>query len=85
MAELVLATKPEKSLRRIIKRERDAGQTDTQIRDRLAEIIGDAFLTVPFNNNLPDAEKPYADSKEDVDKAAKRLSEITETINRIMI
>jgi hypothetical protein len=85
MAELVLATKPEKSLRRIIKRERDAGQTDTDIRDRLAEIIGDAFLTVPFNNNLPDAEKPYADSKEDVDKAAKRLSEITETINRIMI
>jgi hypothetical protein len=85
MSEIVLASKPEKSLRRIIQRDRDAGKTDTEIRDRLAEIIGDAFFTIPFDKNLPADEKPYADSQEDVEKAAKRLEEITQTINRILI
>ena len=47
MSEILLAKKPEKAIRRIIKRERDKGVRDGKIKSRLQRLPNDAFYTRP--------------------------------------
>lgn len=81
MSEILLAKKPDKSIRRIVKRERDKGKTDATIRNRLLGLFTDAFYTRPATV-LDAAAKKYADSAEYIEKIKERQQEIESIIRR---
>jgi hypothetical protein len=81
IAEILLASKPENALRRIIKREKEKNQTNQDIRDRLQRIITQAFFTKPAPSN---PQSPYYDSKIDVEEGTKRMNDILDIINRLL-
>ncbi|NBO23348.1 hypothetical protein EBU94_08450, partial [bacterium] len=73
--------KPEKAIRRIIKRERDKGVRDGKIKSRLQGLPNDAFYTRP-ESELDKTAKIYADKPEYIASVKKRQEEIDAIINR---
>lgn len=86
-AEIALASKPQKSITRIIQRDRERGLTDNQIRERLREIKTDVFKTFT-EQQLQGLGNPtfleYADDEEYANKADKRSMEMDEVITSIL-
>ena len=81
-AEIVLASKPENAIKRIIKRDRDRGIADNLIRNRIINIKNEAFKTFTENELTNPNFFEYADSLEYADKADKRSIEIDEILGR---
>lgn len=81
MSEILLAKKPDKAIRRIVKRERDKGKTDTAIRNRLLGLFTKAFYT-RGSADLKASAKVYADDADYVERVTKRQEEIENSIRR---
>lgn len=81
MSEILLAEKPDKAIRRIIKREKDNNKSEAQIRQRLERIVDDAFYA-PVQPAATAATKPYLATQEEIDKMQERKKEIEEALRR---
>jgi hypothetical protein len=80
LAELVLSNQTEKSIKRIIKRDRERNISDTNIKDRLQRVINDAFYTTHIDDRR--AADIYADSLEYVAKMAEKKQKVEDILNR---
>ena len=81
MSEILLAKKPDKAIRRIVKRERDKGRRDATIRNRLLTLFNDAFYTRDASV-LGTTAKKFADSAEYIEQIRKRREEIENIVRR---
>ena len=82
IAEIVLADKPEKAIRRIIERDKNRNLSNNEIRTRLLEILRDAFYSATSSTTNT---SQYEDSNEAITKTEERRDEITQIINRLLL
>lgn len=79
VAEIALSSNMDKSIRRIVQRERDRGKTDREIKQQLVQSINSAFLTItPAQSTL------YQTPREDAERMEKREQDIIRVINSIL-
>jgi hypothetical protein len=78
IAELALAEKPDKAIRRIVQRERGRGVDDLTIKNRLIRSMNEAFLTIDQRSTL--SFNPPDDAK----KMLEREERIITQINQIL-
>lgn len=78
IAELALAEKPDKAIRRIVQRERGRGINDFTIKNRLIRSMNEAFLTVPQSQSR------YFNPPEEAKKMFEREEKIINQINQIL-
>jgi hypothetical protein len=78
IAELALAEKPEKAIRRIVARDRGRNKTDYEIKNRLIRSMNEAFLTVDRSATR------YSNSVEETKKLREREERIIQAINSVI-
>jgi hypothetical protein len=78
IAELALAEKPEKAIRRIVTRDRGRNKTDYEIKNRLIRSMNEAFLTVDRSATR------YSNSVEETKKLREREERIIQAINSVI-
>ena len=81
MAEILLAEKADKAIRRIVNREKGNNKSDAEIRQRLEQMAEDAFYA-PVQPTATAATRPYLATQEEIDKMAERKKTIEEAIAR---
>lgn len=83
MAEILLAKKPEKSITRIVRREREKGVSDWRIKDRLeGTLLSDALYTRTVNDGLDASAAKYADDIEYQNRVTEREEEIKRLVRQ---
>ena len=80
LAELVLSNQSEKSIKRMIKRDRERNQSDTEIKNRLQRVIDDAFYTTLQKDRA--GAGIYADSLEYVAEMNDKKQKLEDILNR---
>jgi hypothetical protein len=78
IAELALAEKPEKAIRRIVARDRGRNKTDYEIKNRLIRSMNEAFLTADRRTTR------YSNSDEETKKLREREDRIIQAINSVI-
>jgi hypothetical protein len=78
IAELALAEKPDKAIRRIVQRERGRGVDDLTIKNRLIRSMNEAFLTIDQRSTI------YFNPPDEAKKMLEREERIITQINQIL-
>ena len=82
IAEIVLADNPEKAIRKIIQRDKNRNMSNTEIRNRLLELLRDAFYSATTSTTNT---SQYEDTTETITKTEERRTEINQIINRLLL
>jgi hypothetical protein len=78
IAELALAEKPEKAIRRIVLRDKGRNKTEFEIKNRLIRSMNEAFLTASRGTTR------YYNSEEEIKKLREREDRIIQAINSVL-
>jgi hypothetical protein len=82
IAEIVLADNADKAIRKIIQRDKNRNMSNTEIRNRLLELLRDAFYSATTSTTNT---SQYEDTDETITKTEERRTEINQIINRLLL